>query len=466
MRFAKPMRLTNSLNFKVLLAYVVGVVLSIILLTLAGAAVLVWQSDRLLSSGVVERARMLANHLVFDDAGVPVRIGDNNSGKRLGWLLNGLSRQSAYRVIDEAGIVVLHSPTGDLFGESDNASGYPRRGRYEFEHAGVMMYGASEPVVRNGRTWFVQFAASRQVLEIVHREFAFPFMVVGISAFSLVLLFVFGACAYVTLRYTLRPLRMVSDSAASISPHSLHARLPVGAVPAEIVPLVSSFNHALERLERGYRIQQEFIATAAHELKTPLTLIHMQVELMEESDARDALLGDVKHMTRQVQQLLHLAEVSEAQNYNFTSVDVLDVAREAVSYLQRMADTMRVRLILSDHSAGTRWDADRGALFTLLKNLMENAIQHAPPGTAVQVDINGTSVTVRDWGPGVSPNDLNQMFTRFWRSAHRRDHSAGLGLSICQEIATAHGWTLTAQRAEPGVLVRVERNETGLGSPS
>jgi signal transduction histidine kinase len=66
----------------------------------------------------------------------------------------------------------------------------------------------------------------------------------------------------------------------------------------------------------------------------------------------------------------------------------------------------------------------------------------------------------------VSPNDLNQMFTRFWRSAHRRDHSAGLGLSICQEIATAHGWTLTAQRAEPGVLVRVERNETGLGSPS
>jgi signal transduction histidine kinase len=103
----------------------------------------------------------------------------------------------------------------------------------------------------------------------------------------------------------------------------------------------------------------------------------------------------------------------------------------------------------------TRWLADRGALFTLLKNLLENAIQHAPRGTDVQVEVDATAVSVRDWGPGVPPGQVSQMFARFWRGAHRRDHGAGLGLAICQEIALAHGWMLSAHWAEPGLRLLV-----------
>jgi signal transduction histidine kinase len=164
-------------------------------------------------------------------------------------------------------------------------------------------------------------------------------------------------------------------------------------------------------------------------------------------------------MARQIQQLLLLAEASEVQNYSFTAVDVLEVAKEAAGYLQRMADAADVKLETPDASTA-QWQADRGALFTLLKNLLENAIEHAPRGTEVRVEVNTATVSIRDWGPGVNQEHLTQMFSRFWRGAHRRDHGAGLGLAICQEIALAHGWTLTAHRAEPGLRLCLSRPTT------
>jgi two-component system sensor histidine kinase QseC len=101
--------------------------------------------------------------------------------------------------------------------------------------------------------------------------------------------------------------------------------------------------------------------------------------------------------------------------------------------------------------AGGSW-----RVFTLLKNLLENAIQHAPAKTEVCVATSGDELTVRDLGPGVDPEQLAQLFGRFWRGAHRRDHGAGLGLAICQAIALAHGWLLTAERAEPGLRASSE----------
>jgi signal transduction histidine kinase len=326
-------------------------------------------------------------------------------------------------------------------------------GSFNFERGGVRMHSVIEPFEHGGRTWYFQFAASTRMLDFIYQEFTLPFMGAGVVIFSVVLLVVFGICAYVTLGYTLRPLRKLSESATSISPRTLHARLRTEAVPYEIAPLVHSFNRALDRLEHGYRVQQEFLATAAHELKTPLALIRAQVELREESDDRDSLLGDVEHMTRQVQQLLLLAEASEVQNYGFAIIDVQEVAQDVVAYLQRMAEAAHVHVTYFGSASVARWQADRSALFTLLKNLLENAIQHAPRGTEVRLEVDTATVTVRDLGPGVDPQQLSEIFSRFWRGAHRRDQGAGLGLAICREIALAHGWELSAHKADPGLLL-------------
>jgi signal transduction histidine kinase len=438
----------------VLLAYVAGAALSIALLVLVSVAIVFWQGDVLSGTAVAERAEDLARMLRFDDAGEPVGF-DDRDGDLAAWLYDGLEQDTAYRVLDASGRVVLSSAAGAAFWPTDGMSRRLEPGRFEFEREGVRVRAATAAIEHEGGTWFLQFAASERFLQLIYRAFALPFTGVGIALFSVVLLFVFGACAFVTLRYTLRPLRELSDLAAAISPRSLHRRLPAATVPAEIAPLVDSFNSVLERLERGYRTQQEFLATAAHELKTPLTLIRAQIELMDGDEARVSLLDDVGHMTRQVQQLLLLAEASEVQGYRFADLDVGDVAKEAVGYLQRKADAAGVRLASPEGPAGVRWLADRGALFTLLKNLLENAIEHAPRGTAVRVEVGSEAMSVCDRGPGVSEEQLAQIFSRFWRGAHRRDHGAGLGLAICQEIAFAHGWTLSAHRENPGLRVRV-----------
>ncbi|MBL8277635.1 MAG: HAMP domain-containing protein [Pelomonas sp.] len=320
------------------------------------------------------------------------------------------------------------------------------------------MVAATETVERDGRLWHVQFAVSRRFLHLVYEAFALPFMGAGVALFSLVLLLVFGPCVYFTLRYSLKPVRGISDAAAGISPRSLHARLPTQNVPKEIAPLVDSFNRVLERVEQGYRVQQEFLATAAHELKTPIALIRAQVELSPPSAQREALLGDVEHMSRHVQQLLHLAEASELQNYRPTAVAMREAVYQAASFLQRMADAADVRFELPEQDAEVAWMADRGALFTLLKNLLENALQHTPPGTLVRVEVDANSVTIRDWGPGIPQDQMGNIFARFWRGPHRRDQGAGLGMAICQEIAQAHGWTLTASEAHPGLRVVLARS--------
>lgn len=454
MRFVSKMRL-NSLAVKVMLAYIACATLTTALLVLAVFSLTTAQRGLISDAEVADTTKGMVDDLLFDSSGKPVGLDINDFDVE--WIFESLKRETAYRVLDGAGNVVLSSPGSEVIWPESAAAGQPVIGSFEFQQRGETMHGATEAVVHEGQTWYLQFTASTRFLQLVYQAFSLPFTGMGITLFSLVLLFVFGASVYVTLRYTFKPLRDVSNSAAEISPRSLHARLQIDAIPSEIAPLVVSFNNVLERLEHGYRVQQEFLATAAHELKTPLALIRAQIELMDDGRERKSLLNDVEHMTRQVHQLLHLAEASEIQSYRFATVNVREVADEAVNYLQRMADTAQVRLLISGDSE-PYWLADRGALFTLLKNLLENAIQHAPRGSDVHVEV-GSSVTLRDWGPGVEEEQLAHLFTRFWRGAHRRDHGAGLGLSICQEITTAHGWTLSVERMQPGLLFRLSRPE-------
>src|SRR5690606_24398518 len=198
-----------------------------------------------------------------------------------GWIYESLKQETAYRVLDESGRPVLFSAAGEDFWPPAG-SRQLAPGSFNFDRGGVRILSVIEPFEHGGRTWYLEFAASTRMMGFIYQEFTLPFMGAGVAIFSVVLLLVFGICAYVTLGYTLRPLRKLSESATSISPRALHARLGTAAVPSEIAPLVHSFNHALDRLERGYRVQQEFLATVAHELKTPLALIRAQVELTGE----------------------------------------------------------------------------------------------------------------------------------------------------------------------------------------
>lgn len=455
MHFASLNRI-NSISLKILLAYVVGMLLSVGLIASVLSTAVLLKNNIFSESDIYKYSEELAEGLQFNNNGFPTHIVDDDTDT---WLFESISEELAYRVLNESGEVVLYSPSGHSFWSGIKVQNPLTTAPFEFERNGVMMDASTGIVERNGKRWFVQTAVSRRFMNFAHNVFALRFVSDGVILLSLVLFFVFGACAHFVLKVTLRPLRELSESAALISPRSLQARLNEKDIPSEIAPLVKSFNTVLDRLEHGYRLQQEFLATAAHELKTPLSLIRAQLELMEENEDRNWLLNDVEYMSRQVQQLLLLTEASEEQNYKFADVELKEIANEATSYLQRMADNASVKILLQDHSLGIQWFADKGAMFTLLKNLLENAIQHAPTGTEIIVTINTNSLSVRDFGPGVENSELTKVFNRFWRGEHRSDSGAGLGLAICQEIARAHKCTLTVSKAEPGLLFNLLNDE-------
>jgi signal transduction histidine kinase len=202
-------------------------------------------------------------------------------------------------------------------------------------------------------------------------------------------------------------------------------------------------------------VQQQFLASAAHELQTPLTLIRGQIELQPEIENKDFLFREIDLMARQVRQLLHLAEVSESQNFNFTDVDRVAVAADVVDYLARKADKLQVKLHVDAPIAPATIWADRSALFILLKNIVENAINATPPSGFVMVMVDDKTIRIQDEGCGIKPEYLPFLFKRFWRAPDASHDGAGLGLAICREIALAHAWRLTVDRLRSGTQFTV-----------
>jgi signal transduction histidine kinase len=147
---------------------------------------------------------------------------------------------------------------------------------------------------------------------------------------------------------------------------------------------------------------------------------------------------------------LHLAEVSESQNFSFGEVNSVEVARDVLAYLGRKADMNHIKLEFETTDApGSMW-ADRSALFILLKNIVENAINVSRPNSAVWLIIDAVSIQVQDEGPGIRQEHLPFVFKRFWRAPDAKHDGAGLGLAICKEIAIAHEWRLTVSSLASG----------------
>ncbi|RPE81215.1 sensor histidine kinase [Vulcaniibacterium tengchongense] len=363
---------------------------------------------------------------------------------------DGLPGDAAYRVLDAEGNVLAQSRPGPALDALAGTAAGPRIRAVQEGADGIVLQVARATVAHAGRDYEIQVAQSRRLVTMLDSYASKLYLRAGAVTGALALL-VFGVAVYVTIRRTVRPIRRASEVAVGIGPRNLAMRLHRGDVPGEIAPLIDAFNAALARLENGYRVQQEFLAAAAHELKTPLALLQAEIELGGAADPR-LLLRDTAVMARQVNQLLHLAEVSEGHNYVFAPLQLRPVLADAADYLGRLAERHGVAIELDARAdEGTTVEADPSAVFVLAKNLLENAIHHAPPGSAVRVEVRPDGFAVQDLGPGVAPADRPKLFERFWRGGSRDGEGAGLGLAICLEICLAHGWTIALDPGcEPG----------------
>lgn len=255
-----------------------------------------------------------------------------------------------------------------------------------------------------------------------------------------------------TIRTSLRPIKELSARALQIGPETRNLRLPTDDVAEEIRALPLAINAALDRLEQGFEMQRRFTANAAHELRTPLAVLTARIAELAPSPETRRLAEDIARMNRLVGQLLQVSRL-EAAPPQFDTVDLNVVAETVVAFLAPLAISAHKTLALSDTTHPVLVSGSSDALENALRNLIENAIAHAPTGSEVTIIVlPEPAIAVRDHGPGVPVAQRSEVFERFWRGRNRQrgGGGAGLGLAIVAETMRSHGGSVSVGDAPGG----------------
>jgi len=269
------------------------------------------------------------------------------------------------------------------------------------------------------------------------------FFIIGGAALLAALL-----ASYLLAARTAAPLRHFAETAAEVDGGDLSPRLDPGpAAPSELRALAEAFNHMLERLEDAFARQRRFVSDASHELRSPLTAIRGQLEVLARSEAPDAAevrrveelaLAEMVRVERLVEDLLSLARLDEGVGPSPRELS-------AGSFLRELIDASDERVELGELADGSL-QADPDLIAQVLRNLIDNARRHAGEVGRVSVSsmavAGGLRVQVDDDGPGIPPAERERVFDRFHRTQAARDRASGgsgLGLGIARSILASHG---------------------------
>ena len=284
------------------------------------------------------------------------------------------------------------------------------------------------------------------------------------------LVLIIGGLLSFALRRGLRPLDAAARSVAERSATSL---TPISSadVPVELQPVVSSINGLIERLSVAFSAQRRFFADAAHELRTPVTALRLQLQLLEGSgneverrDALEELKAGVDRSQRLIKQFL---EVSSAEADGVARpmelLDLAELARSVVADLSLAAEAAGIDLGASG-ATGVEVRGHKHQLVVLLTNLIENALRYTPSGGVVDVGTDDESsaplLRVIDNGPGIAPSERERVFDRFYRGEGatelaRDANGSGLGLAIVRAIAERHRASVSLHTAPGGAGLEV-----------
>ncbi|MBC7992651.1 MAG: two-component sensor histidine kinase, partial [Rhizobacter sp.] len=248
---------------------------------------------------------------------------------------------------------------------------------------------------------------------------------------------------------TLAPLRRVVAEVRSRDEQLLQPLTEQG-LPDDVSPLVSALNGLLQRLGQTLETQRAFLSDAAHELRSPLTALKLQIGSLKRApddaargDAIAALSDGIDRAARIVEQLLTLARSEPgAQPATLEPLNLSEVVRQAVAETVPYALSRGSEFVLHA-DAPVSVNGDKLGLAVLVRNLADNAVRYAPKGSRVELrvfsDAGVPTLQVDDTGPGIPPAERERVFDRFYRRAAGGEEGSGLGLAIVKSVAERHG---------------------------
>jgi heavy metal sensor kinase len=285
------------------------------------------------------------------------------------------------------------------------------------------------------------------------RQLAWTLSAAGTS----VLLLALAVGAWLVIR-AMRPIGEISSTAEKIATGDLTQRIAIAETDSELGQLATVLNSTFARLDAAFTQQAQFTSDAAHELRTPVTVMLMHAENgldaecnnPEHREAFEASRRAAQRMRRLIESLLQLARFDAGQEkLHREPFDIVRVAEESIELLQPLADERRIAI--SRELPPTNCIGDSERIGQVITNLLTNAIIHNKPGGEARVKISRDGdwvvVTVSDNGPGIPAGDLPNIFGRFYRADKSRASSiggTGLGLAITKAIVEAHGGTISA----------------------
>lgn len=268
------------------------------------------------------------------------------------------------------------------------------------------------------------------------------------------------AGGWLLLRRALAPVEQITSAAERITQHNLGERLPVAHTGDELERLSASFNRMIARLDEAFQNSQRFVADASHDLRTPLTILHGELEgfvqdprLPAELRERAAvMLEETLHLTKIVEQLFTLSRLDAGEaRTEWTKFDLAELAKTTADQMGLLAEDKNIS-ISCDAAQKLLVEGDAVRLKQVIVNLLDNAIKYTPDKGAIQLRVHGINghvvLEVKDTGIGIAADALPHVFERFYRVDKTRsgeNESAGLGLSIVKSICAAHGAQVEAQ---------------------
>lgn len=304
---------------------------------------------------------------------------------------------------------------------------------------------------------WIQVAQREDVRSELTLEIAFHSLIAPIIVLPIVALLV-----WVLIRQGLSPLESLS--------REVHRREPFDATPIsaeltpnEVRPLIQALNALFRRVTQQADRQKQFTADAAHELRTPLAAMKINLQnarkrVVEERaiQSLDRSINSLNRLIRLVEQLLLLSRLDvEAESEKTQPESLNRTLSEVIDELQPLAESRQLSLRLRQSPEdGVVLNMVPGHLHSLLANLVSNAVKYTQEGGTVDVSRQGDQVTILDNGPGIAPEELERIFERFYRIGGDQSSGSGLGLSITERIVETYGFTIQIENRKDG--------ETGL----